>query len=352
MSTLAAYAGPSSLRHQPTTRRRAGGGRGSRTPTGWSHSTTRTRTTTSTAFLPSAWQPIIIKSRDVPEEEQFYRARDKHWPGRVLFSRDSAFNGNVRVVQWGDNWRSLDFNGISQGIVYVRGGGDGDDGTVDAVPEVMGSQYLRVMVSAAVGYAALNGRDPSAAGARFIFAGLGAGQLPHFLHHHFPLAHVQVAEICPVVVEANAVLRGGGGGCGPHPNLDVVVADAAAFMSDTNNQQQHTSTCVGDALAVFLDAYDGEGRVPSHLRSPAFLRSCASRLSPGSGTVVANLYNGAPGTEARVEVERFAAAMRREIGPVVSLGVDSKGGDNVVLVAGRATTTINDDGSNNFPGYG
>ena len=345
-------------------------------------------TTTTRAFL--GWS----ESRDAHEEEDFYRARDKHWPGRVLFSRDSEFNGLVRVVQWGESWRSLDFNGISQGIAYVAPA-PRDGGNVDvALAEVLGSQYLRVMASAAIGYAALNGRDPAGEGARFVFCGLGAGQLPHFLRHHFPNAAVQVAEICPVVVEANAVLRGGGAGGGSRcvgegggvddhhsallvddnrnsvsgGNFDVVVADAAAFMSDTSDDAAITtitssssspssSVCRSDdeddatdmvenprggvggggALAVFLDAYDGDGRVPDHLRTPAFLRSCAAQLAPGAGTVIANLYNGAPGTPARVEVERFAAALRRYVGPVVSLGVESTRGDNVVLVAGHAT---------------
>lgn len=295
--------------------------------------------------------------RALSEEEQFYRARDTHWPGMVLFSRRSQFNGNVRVVQWGDNWRSLDFNGTSQGIAYVSSGDDaGDDagdGAAAAAPEVLGSEYLRVMASAALGYAALNGLDPAAEGARFVFAGLGAGQLPHFLHHHFPDATIQVAEICPVVAQANDVLRqdatkrvlartihraeeaavdvdgnarrrmrrvkdesaepalGGG--------LEVTIADAAVFMADAvaakvtpiaaggeddddddegrteeNDDRAPTATpgTVG-ALAVFLDAYDGEGKIPAHLQSPAFLASCAAILAPG-GVVVANLYNGAP----------------------------------------------------------
>jgi hypothetical protein len=76
---------------------------------------------------------------------------------RKLCRYVSEFNGNVRVVQWGDSWRSLDFNGISQGIAYVgaginaeasAGAGVGSGAGAGAAsaaasPEVMGSQYLR-----------------------------------------------------------------------------------------------------------------------------------------------------------------------------------------------------------------
>ena len=44
----------------------------------------------------------------------------------------------------------------------------------------------------------------------------------------------------------------------------------------------------------------GEGKVPAHLQSPAFLRSCAAQLATGVGVVVCNLYNGAPVREGMV----------------------------------------------------
>ena len=286
--------------HPPTTTRRRRGGRGRSGGGG-------------VASNAGGWGKTLFQRGDATDEKQFYRARDKHWPGTVLFSKHSEFNGNVRVVQWGDSWRSLDFNGISQGIAFVGprgedygkgsggGNGNGNDGSSDnvataasaAAPEVMGSQYLRVMASAAVGYAALNGHDPAAAGARFVFAGLGAGQLPHFLHHHFPRASIEVAEICPVVAEANAVLRGGGGGGGGGGDgdgggggLEVVIADAAVFMADSSkaaaavagaaagaagmsnhdddddDDDDETTNAGGGALAVFLDAYDGRETGP------------------------------------------------------------------------------------------
>ena len=265
--------------------------------------------------------------REGREEDQFYAARDTHWPGTVLFSRRSACNGEVRVVQWGERWRSLDFNGVSQGIVKVTGSNPGGG----AAPEVLASQYLRVMAAAALGYGALNGLDPAGPNARFVFAGLGAGQLPHFLAHHFPAADVVVAEICPVVLEANAVLRGETVEDVPDSNPDAggvrtTIADAAAAMRSLERSRA--------ACAVFLDAYDGEGDVPEHLTSSAFLGSCARNLAPG-GVVAANLYNGAPGSEARAAVARVAGRMRENVGPVVSIGVDSSGGENVVLVAGK-----------------
>jgi hypothetical protein len=122
----------------------------------------------------------------------------------MLFEQESKINGKVRVVQWGDNWRSMNFDGIPQGIAFV-----GSDGT--ARPEVLGSEYTRVMAAAAVGYARLNGHD--IASGRFVFAGLGAGQLPCFLEHHFPGAVLEVAEIDAVV--------GPGGLCSPrhHPDF-------------------------------------------------------------------------------------------------------------------------------------
>jgi hypothetical protein len=119
--------------------------------------------------------------------------------------------------------------------------------------------------------------------------------------------------------------------------LEVVIADAAMFMAGAAAKTETTAVAeAGGALAVFLDAYDGEGDVPAHLQSSAFLQSCKAQLAPG-GVVVANLYNGAPGTPCRRAAELFAAKLRENVGPVVSLGVDSTRGDNLVLAAGEGT---------------
>ena len=61
-----------------------------------------------------------------------------------------------------------------------------------------------------------------------------------------------------------------------------------------------------ESSSYVQDAYDGEGTVPAHLSTPAFLDDCAAVTAPG-GVVVANIFNGVKGSKVRANVEAFAA---------------------------------------------
>jgi hypothetical protein len=67
------------------------------------------------------------------------------------------------------------------------------------------------------------------------------------------------------------------------------------------------------AGTVFLDAYDGVGGIPAHLRNPEFLKDCCAALMPG-GAIIANLFNGVPGSRARRDVAEYAQCLQEAIG--------------------------------------
>lgn len=275
-------------------------------------------------------------------------------PAEVLFERESDVNGVVRVVAHGP-WRSLRFNDVEQGLTYVT---ENPDGTFRADVDVLGYEYLRCMTAAAAANGALagppldlrgDGSDPGSGSAspppRVICVGLGSGALPAFIARKFPRCVVEVVEIDPVVAEAVAehhgvstrrraaamgAANGWGGDAGEGPGLGVVMGDAGVFMASAA-----AAVTRGDAppaAVIFLDAYDGEGRVPAHLSSPEFLDACAEAAARG-GAVVANVFNGAEGTPQRANAEAYARELARRVGAVTSFAVEPP--VNVVFVATR-----------------
>ena len=184
-----------------------------------------------------------------------------------------------------------------------------------------------------------------------ICVGLGSGALPAFIARKFPRCVVEVVEIDPVVAEAVAehhgvstrrraaamgATAGWGGDAGEGPGLGVVMGDAGVFMASAA-----AAVTRGDAPAaavIFLDAYDGEGRVPAHLSSPEFLDACAEATARG-GAVVANVFNGAEGTPQRANAEAYAGELARRVGAVTSFAVEPP--VNVVLVATRGAEADN-----------
>jgi SAM-dependent methyltransferase len=180
--------------------------------------------------------------------------------------------------------------------------------------------------------------------------GLGTGALPAYIAHHraglgLATSHVAAVEIDPVVVraaaqhlgccftlvdaeataqtaavEASPLLppdSGRGGFC-------VTLSDAAAYMPQLRPQS---------VSAIFLDAFDGAGETPPHLKSEGFLRSCHDALAPG-GVLVLNLFNGAEGSEARAAFDAMAVRLQGAVGLVYSLQVVTQE-ESVVLVARR-----------------
>ena len=262
-------------------------------------------------------------------------------PGRVLFSERSALgNGLVTITAHGP-WRCMMFDEVEQGIAYFE---DGDAPRYD----VLGFQYLRVMAAAAmaarqlaVGAAA----EASADSDSVLCVGLGTGALPAFLAHNFGPSglRVEVVEIDPVVVKAarDALQcnfrwgeEGRGRDGGAPQDYELVLADAAAHLQRVVIEQR-LANVLGKRRpglrAIFLDAFNAEGETPEHLLRPGFLRSCRDALAPG-GVIVANLFNGATGSDSRRVSQRFAAVLEDAVGPVMSLEVPTQE-ESLVLVA-------------------
>jgi len=84
---------------------------------------------------------------------------------------------------------------------------------------------------------------------------------------------------------------------------------------------------------IFLDPYDAAGDVPTHLTGARFLENCVLALGPG-GVLVANLWNGDPGSSKRKAMENFCVKLGvalGESGLVYTIRVHSQQG-NVIVV--------------------
>jgi spermidine synthase len=295
-------------------------------------------------YMPTTWWRSArerVEAVRHPRSEAGFAWHATHTEGRVLFAEASA-HGNkvVRVNQHGP-WRCLTTCGeVEQGLAYFDG--------ATPQPQVLGYQYLRVMLAAALGFCALAPSAPSGDGPRIVCVGLGTGALPGYLAHHLVTAletdagpaqvraepllapsQLVAVEIDPVVVRAaaqhlgcrfyvdNGEATATAAAAEPEAKAETVAAapataeavapllsgasegEAGAFCVTVRDAASYVRTLRGASVAaVFLDAFDGEGETPAHLLAPVFLRECREALAPG-GVLVCNLFNGATGSKAR-----------------------------------------------------
>ena len=234
-----------------------------------------------------------------------------------------AAHGTLLVTRHGP-WRVLWFGATEQGLSRARVASaerseSGGDCPEEHDPRALGFEYIATMARHAE--VELRARwlpaelEPRASaptrGCEVVCVGLGTGALPAYLAHALGGigARVTAVELDSDVVSiaqevlgvAMRVRRGGRGEGERSPKraragdqdggevsasahaFDVVVCDAAEWF------EEH---CAGGLAAVLLDAYDAEGKVPSHLKEPAFLRRMGASLAPG-GIAVANVWRTA-----------------------------------------------------------
>ena len=90
-------------------------------------------------------------------------------------------------------------------------------------------------------------------------------------------------------------------GRGADSGLPVVHSDAEEYVR---------LLPAGTLDCILLDAYDGRGKVPEHIRAAPFVRALGEALAPGA-VVLANLWHGT--AEARAEADRFACLLARSV---------------------------------------
>jgi spermidine synthase len=108
---------------------------------------------------------------------------------------------------------------------------------------------------------------------RIVLIGLGGGSLVKFCHHRLPATRLTVLENNPdVIAWRDAFLLPPDG-----PNLEVLAADGAAYLADTDKGI--------DVLLV--DAFDATGFAPA-LANREFFEQAHAKLA-GNGVLVVNL---------------------------------------------------------------
>ena len=85
---------------------------------------------------------------------------------------------------------------------------------------------------------------------------------------------------------------------------------------------------------VLLDAYDGDGKIPEHVRDDVFVRSVASSLSP-VGFCACNCWDGPAGSKTARDLDAFAVLLARHFRAVERARVVGQE-YNVILIASRA----------------
>ena len=287
-------------------------------------------------------------------------------PVAVLEAPGTANLGAVRVTQHGP-WRALWLDGVEQGLAYDASFRRATEHTKPFAhdPHALGFEYVRAMATAAVasmGAAALEGRFLASGTSerhRALCVGLGAGSLPAFLANAFLDAppdafRVEAVEIDRAVAAAArerlgvAYRRASSADDGAGDDFaaaletrprafDLRVDDAARYvrlLAESNDDNAR-----GQFALVCLDAYDGKGNIPAHLRARAFLRDARRALAPG-GAVVANCFYGPPGSRAHDDLLAFCDALGGDVPGACAVRVRLvrvEGQESNVVVVAEAT---------------
>ena len=312
-------------------------------------------------------------------------------PATVCETPGTANLGLVRVTQHGP-WRALWLDGVEQGLAYdARFRAEtGDVRPFAHDPRVVGFEYVRAMATAAVAsmgakfarskrrsHASSHGKTDSKnafgrerENARTLCVGLGAGSLPAFLANAFVGAkttrgsfRVECVEIDRAVAAA-ARERLGVAYVPARPTDEeedrgdsddaaderddstnrravpfaLRVDDAARYLAHLANAREGVEKRKRFAL-ICLDAYDGKGEIPSHLKTRAFLRDARLCLAPG-GAVVANCFDAPPGSRARENLLAFCEALGGYVAGACAVRVrllKVEGQESNVVVVAEAT---------------
>lgn len=173
-----------------------------------------------------------------------------------LLYEGQSMSGLTRVTQDADGIRTLRFgrNGPRQSVVKM---GDLD---------YLGLPYAK---SAMIGLAVTNQLD------RILVLGVGAGNIPMFLHKHYSDAQIDVIDIDPQIITLAKqyfnLLE--------DRRLHIYAQDGRAFIENVQKPYD----------LIFLDAYTVAG-IPKHLATKEFLLSLKKALKP-SGAIVANMWS-------------------------------------------------------------
>jgi hypothetical protein len=245
---------------------------------------------------------------------------------------DESELGRVRIKAH-KRWRALYLDNVEQGLSYV------DARTNSIVPHVLGFQYIRAMARAT--RACVRTRRWRGAITRVVAAGLGTGALPLYVKRCLKVLHparidVVVVERSQAVIDACRAIRvpmrvaSLGEPTTRHTSvMDVVRADIVDYFSSTATTRPNSL-----AHVILLDAYDGQGRIPEHVRDEHFMRLLAKNIHR-NGFVICNCWDGPPGSTPANELAVFTRRLMRHIGPVRVARVEQQE-HNVVLIARRS----------------
>lgn len=121
-----------------------------------------------------------------------------------------------------------------------------------------------------------------------LVAGLGGGQLPLWLHHYLPQAHLDCVEINPEVVTVARTYFG----LPEDDRFQVHIQDIRDYLSLSSIDPPYD--------LMVLDLCLGDGSVPNALLTQEFYRCCQRHLSP-EGVLVINWLSDAPNLADRLK---------------------------------------------------
>lgn len=111
---------------------------------------------------------------------------------------------------------------------------------------------------------------------RIYCAGLGGGRVPQILHHHFPTARVECAEIDPLTIQVASRFFG----LEFDERLRVVLEDGREWLMQQEERYDF----------LFVDVFLDRGYIPYRLSTAEFYHLCVERLTE-QGVLVVNFLS-------------------------------------------------------------
>lgn len=183
-----------------------------------------------------------------------------HAEGRIIYTKKSLYR-NISVVE--------DAEKLCMGFATRRRQLKNQSCRLKRYPERLALEYTRLTFAGL-----LFNAQPK----RIFVAGLGGGSIPAALHHLYPDAHIDVAEIDPAVVDvAERFFE-----FEVDDRLVVEEMDARVFVRRALKKGLRYDY-------ILLDAFNAD-YIPEHLMTREFLEECRELLSE-DGVLVANTFS-------------------------------------------------------------
>jgi hypothetical protein len=247
---------------------------------------------------------------------------------------------NVKIKRHGP-WLCAYLDDVEQGLIYDKtwksDGENADDSKATIDREVIGFEYIRAMATIAIALGCRNNgwvvNIRTSTNTRVINLGFGTGALSGFIASVFKEKKdyllIENVELSTQMLDAT--VRNPSITFSLFPNEKIVEQSADVFIEEYKTKK----LC---ASIVFLDCYNGDGKIPKRCLNKSFIQGIYDCLSSLNGLLICNLFSENTGA-----VVEFMRTLDSCFGPSRSFCCSEPSGqsNNCIVVAEKSEAILN-----------